>query len=86
MATSKIHACKLSMNDGVPTVEQLEPITVMGRATEKEGLKAIKEKYGKECPATIQKIEVNEDTYEISVEDFLKYATKLEKKPEETKF
>lgn len=83
MATSKIHACMLVMVDGVPIVEQLEPITVMGKATEKEGLKAIKDKYGKDCPATISKIEVEEDTYEISVEDFLKYAKKVEKKTDE---
>ena len=80
MATSKIHACMLTMENGEPKVEILEPVTVMGKATEKEGLKAIKDKFGKECPATISKIEVEEDTYEISVEDFLKYAKKVEKK------
>lgn len=79
MATSTINAFSLTMVDGQPKVENLEPITVMGKATEKEGLKALKEKYGKNCPITIGSIDVKEDTYEISVDDFIKYATKVDK-------
>ena len=79
MSTSTINAFALSMVDGKPVVENLEPLTVMGRATEKDALKALKEKYGKNASITIGSIEVQEDTYEISVEDFLKHAHKVEK-------
>lgn len=86
MATSTINAFKLTIENGQPKVENLEPLTVMGKATEKEGVKALKEKYGKNAPVTIASIDITEDTYEISVEDFLKYAKKVTKdsEPSET--
>lgn len=79
MATSKINAFKLTVENGQPKVENLEPLTVMGKATEKEALKALKEQYGKNAPVSIASIEVQEDTYEISVDDFVKYAKKVDK-------
>lgn len=79
MATSTINAFKLTVENGQPKVENLEPLTVMGKATEKEALKALKEKYGKNAPVSIASIDVQEDTYEISVDDFVKYAKKIEK-------
>lgn len=85
MATSTIEAYKLELVNGQPKAEKLEPITVMGKATEKEALKAFKEKYGKNAPITVSTIVVTEDCYEISVEEFLKHATKVDKsKSEET--
>ena len=82
MATSTIHAFGLTMEGNIPKVETLDPITVMGKANEKEALKAVKEKYGKDKSITIGSIEVQEDTYEISVEDFVKHAKKIEKTEE----
>lgn len=79
MATSTINAFKLDIVDGNPQVENLEPITVMGKATEKEAIKALKDKYGKNAPVKIASIDVQEDTYEISVDDFVKYAKKVQK-------
>ena len=79
MSTSTINAFMLNMVDGKPVVENLEPLTVMGKATEKDALKALKEKYGKNASVTVGLIEVQEDTYEISVEDFLKHAHKVAK-------
>lgn len=79
MFTSKINAYTLEIEDGQPKVRNLEPITVMGKATQKEALKALKDLYGKECSITIASIDVSEDVYEISVDDFLKYATKVGK-------
>ena len=78
MSTSTINAFKLTMENGQPKVENLEPMTVMGKATEKEALKILKSKYGKNAPVTISSIDVAEDTYEISVDDFIKYAKKVE--------
>ena len=80
MATSTIQAFKLTIENGQPKVENLESLVVMGKATEKEALKALKEKYGKNAPVTIASIEAQEDTYEISVEDFVKHAKKVDKK------
>lgn len=78
IATSTVKAFKMVVVDGSPNVEELEPVTVLGKATQEKAMKALKEKYGKNTPLTITGITVQEDTYEISVEDFLKYATKLE--------
>ena len=47
MATSTIHAFMLEIVDGQPKTTKLEPLIVMGKATEKESIKALKEKYGK---------------------------------------
>ena len=79
ISTSTISAFKLSMVDGQPTIENLEPVTVLGKVNPEQALKALKAEYGKNSAVQVGKIEVNEDTYEISVEDFVKYATKLEK-------
>ena len=77
MATSTIKGFIMKVVDGKPVVETLEPITVMGKVKEKEAIKALREKYGKTAPVTISAIEVNEETYEISVADFVKYAKKV---------
>lgn len=82
MATSTIHAFKLTVENGQPKIENLEPLVVMGKANEKEALKALKDKYGKNAPLTIANIHVQEDTYEISVDDFVKYAKKVQKDSE----
>lgn len=79
MATSKINSFTLEVKDGVPVAKALSPITVMGKASEKEAIKAVKEAYGKDVPVTIGEIEVTEETYEISVDDFMKYAKKVDK-------
>lgn len=79
MATSTINAFTLEMVDGKPTVKNLPTITVMGKATEKDALKALREIHGKNKSITVGSIEVTEDTYEISVDDFIKCATKIEK-------
>ena len=82
MATSTINAFKLSMVDGHPVVANLEPLVVMGKAREKDALKALKKVHGDLTGITVGSIEVSEDTYEISVEDFVKYATKVAKDSE----
>lgn len=77
MATSTINAFHLEVVNGKPEAKALDPITVMGKAKEKDALKALKDKYGTVQGITIGSIEVSEDTYEISVDDFVKYATKV---------
>ena len=85
MATSTIKAYTVEMENGLPVAKALEPITIMGKAKEKDALKAVKEQYGK-VAVTIGEIQIEEATYEISVDDFMKYAKKVEadKAQEET--
>ena len=82
LATSKIHAYKLTVKDGAPEVVNLPIIPVTGKVTEKDALKAVTKEYGKDSAVTIGKIETEEEMYEISVEDFIKYAHKIEKTDE----
>ena len=79
MSTSTINAFKLSIVDGKPVVENLDPVVISGKAKEKDALKVLKKQFGDISGITIGSIDVSENTYEISVEDFLKYATKVEK-------
>ena len=79
MATSTIVGCTIEMVNGQPKTEMLEPVTVMGKANDKDAMKALREKYGKNKPLAVCEIAVAEDTYEISVDDFIKYAIKVEK-------
>ena len=67
------------MIEGKPETKTLEPISVIGKCTEKEALKVLKENYGKDKAITVCSIEVDEATYEITVEDFLAHAKKIEK-------
>ena len=83
MATSTITAYTVEMVEGAPVAKALDPIVIMGKAKEKDAIKAVKEQYGK-VAVTIGEIKVEEATYEISVDDFMKYATKVEQATEET--
>ena len=84
LASTTIHAVKVSMDGDNAVVEKLTPVVVLGKANEKEMQKALKEKYGKDMLGlTVSNVEYGEDTYKISVDDFIKYATKIEKKQEE---
>lgn len=85
MATSEIHAFRLVMKEGKPEVETLPVMTIGGKATVKDAEKALRKQYGKDAPITVSKIDVREDVYEISVEDFMKYAKKVEKTDAQTK-
>lgn len=84
MATSTIKAFTIEMKDGAPVAKALDPITVMGKAKEKDALKAIKDAYNTNA-VTIGEIQIEEATYEISVDDFMKYAKKVDKAETETK-
>ena len=79
MTTSTVNAFLTKVENGKPVIDELEPITVMGKCSEKEALKTLREKYGKTSAITISEITLNEETYEISVADFIKYAKKVEK-------
>lgn len=74
LATSEITGFKVVVKDGTPSVETLPVITIAGKAKEKDALKALKKAYGDGI--TVGSIKVDESVYEISVDDFIKYASK----------
>ena len=75
-----IKACKVAFKDGAPVATELDPITVYGNCTEEQAVKAIKKQYG--ASAVFAGMESTEKHYEISVEDFVKNATEVERKSE----
>ena len=79
MATSSIHAYRLTMKDDKPVVETLPVMVVNGKATQKDAERLLRSEYGKNAPITVKEIIVSEDVYEISVADFMKYAKKVSK-------
>lgn len=83
LSVSEITAFKLTMEDGAPKVETLPVIVVAGKANERDAMKVIRKQYGADANITVGKIDIHEDLYEITVEDFMKYATKVEKTDEE---
>ena len=78
MSISTVKGYVLELVDGIPKTTELEPVTVCGEVTEKEGLKALKEEYGNKA-ITVSEISVERNAYEISVKKFLEHATKIEK-------
>lgn len=84
IATSEIHAHMLEMVENVPTVKELEPITVCGQVTNEKALKILQKQYGKNSAITISRIIEDCDTYEISIDEFLKHAIKVKDEDVET--
>lgn len=76
---SKIKGYTVRVENGKPVAEELEPVIVVGKANDKEALKALQAEYGKGKAITVGEIEVSEDTYEITVSDFIAHATKVTK-------
>lgn len=79
--TSKINWSEILMGeDGEPGFDKREAIHVTGLLTIKQAEKIIKESFGKEIKFVVTSIEVEKDTYEISVDAFMTYGKKVEKK------
>lgn len=68
---------------GNPEFVNLEPITVYGNVSEGVALKELKKAYPDMQGVTVARIQSEEVQYEISVEDFVKYATRIEPNKEE---
>ncbi len=84
LAVSEITAHVVTMKDGQPTIDTIHIVNVPGKVSEKEAMRIIRNQYGKEISATIGNISTQEDTYEISVDDFMKYAKKVVKESDAT--
>jgi hypothetical protein len=73
----------VTLNEGKPELTDNKPIIVNGVVDDEKALKLVQKSYG----ATSIVTEKKEDTavYEISVEDFIKYAKKVENPTDEQK-
>lgn len=83
ITATTIESANVVFEKGVPKVTPNKPITVNGNIAEDKALKEVRKAYGE--MAQVTSINVVDDRYEISVEDFIKYATKIEKPTEEEK-
>ena len=79
MVESTVHGCMIEIVDGQPTTKTLEPVTVMGKCTNEKAMKVLTGAYGKIAGMAVVKVEETESLYEISVEDFMKHAKKIDK-------
>lgn len=74
---STINATLFDVVDGEPEAMQIEPMKVLGKITEAAALRKVRGHYGKDALVKINSITEQEETYEISVEDFIKYAVQV---------
>ena len=77
MPTSEIHAHELTMAGDQAVATALPVIIVGGRLGEVEAMRHLRKIYGRNKMFSIKDIIVEEGTYEMSIDDFLKYATKI---------
>jgi len=76
ITATTIKSANVTFVKGVPTVTENLPLTINGIVAEDKALKEVRKVYGATAQVT-DTMEVN-DVYEISVDDFIKYATKVE--------
>ena len=76
ISTTTIDSVKIRFIDGKPELTPNEQMIVSGGITEEKALKLIRKKYGD--TAQVSALIVENDLYEISVDDFMKYAKKVE--------
>lgn len=76
--TSRIYFMGVEVVDGKPTFKEYSPLEVNGHHTMETADKLLKKCY-KGNKLIVTNIEYIEQLYEISVEDFIKYATPVEK-------
>ena len=78
LTRATVAAYSMSMVDGVPQPVALDPVVMWGEPTEKEAVKAVKDKYGADKPVMIGEIKVTKELYKISIDDFAAAATKVD--------
>ncbi len=75
---STINAVMIAIDNGQPIVRTLDPITVNGKINADKALKAVRKVHGKTAPVSVVSIDEKEVLYEISVDDFMKYAKRVD--------
>ena len=81
ITTSTIHSVYVDLSNETPTICKNAPITVNHEVRQAEAQKMVTKRYG--AGVTITKIETNDILYEISIDDFVKYAKPVEKAGEQ---
>lgn len=81
--SSVIHGFRIDIVDDEPVTHKLDPLTVVGVVNSKEAHKLLKATAEGSELVTVTKIEVKEDVYKISLEDFMKYGEKVNSKSTE---
>lgn len=69
----------VEMTNGKPDVKPLDPVTAWGKLTDSEAEKVLLTAYGKDAKPIVGGVEYTDETYEISIDDFVSLATKIEK-------
>jgi hypothetical protein len=77
MTQTTITGVTLELKDKNPVTTELAPIVVNGVV--KDAVKELKNAYGKDKNYAVLEVKEEEKVYEISVEDFLKYAKEVKK-------
>lgn len=83
ITATTIKASVVSIKDGAIITTPCDHFTVNGNVDEGKAVDLAKKQYGKKNQYVVEIEQVN-TTYAISVEDFMKYAHKVEPKPEST--
>jgi hypothetical protein len=81
ITATTIKSANMGFVKGLPVVTENKDIVVNGTIEESKALKEIRKTYGEN--AQIVEITAIDAVYEITVEDFIKYATKVEPTVEE---
>lgn len=76
ITATTIESANITFVNGNVDAKPNAPIVVNGTITEEKALKEVRKEYG--ATAVVVKLSEVNDVYEISVEDFLKYAKKVE--------
>jgi hypothetical protein len=75
ITATTISSGNVSFKNGKPIVTPNDPITLNGIIPEDKAIKEVRKAYG--ATAQVTEIKSVDDVYEINVDDFIKYATKV---------
>lgn len=81
ITVSVIQSAKVTLKNGQAEITDNPTLKVNGIISEEKALKLVRKTYGE--TSQIESIETIDDVYEISVEEFMKYAKKVEVAPAE---
>ena len=82
IAQTTIYPVKVTFENGEPKTEPIDTIIVHGEITPEQAKRIVNKKFGKDGNVVVAKMVSEEKQYEISVDDFVKYAKVVEEKSE----
>lgn len=75
ITATTIKSVKITFEGGAVITTENEPLTVSGKVNTEKALKIARKAYGDNAQVT--EVTTVDDAYEISVDDFIKYAKKV---------